>query len=195
MENLCDMSINSTENYDYEIWVDIRGYEGIYMVSNFGRIKSLPRMIFNGNGHYLSKEKILNGSKNINGYLQVELLGKPTLIHRIVAHEFIPNQETKPQVNHINGNKTDNRVENLEWCTNGENQIHAYKNGLNKRSEKAGKPKRKVCQIDLKTGETIRIFESIADVKKHFGKNKVNISQVCNGNRKSCLGFGWKYFE
>ena len=118
-----------------EIWRDIDGYEEVYRVSNFGRIKSLSRMIFNGKGYYLSKEKILKGSKNEKGYLQVELLGKPMLIHRIVATMFIDNPYNKPQVNHIDGDKTNNHVLNLEWCDNSENQIHAYKLGLSKRSD------------------------------------------------------------
>ena len=182
-----------------EEWKDIKGYEGIYQVSNLGRIKSLPRKISNGTGFYVSKEKILKGHANAKGYIQVELRRnlkrRLILIHRIVAEHFIDNVYNKPQVNHIDGNKKNNKVYNLEWCTNGENQIHAYKNVLNKRSESAGRPKRKVCQIDLKTGEIIKIFNSIADVKTYFNKNKVNISEVCNGRRKSCLGFGWKYFE
>lgn len=178
-----------------EIWVDIEGYEGIYQVSNFGRIKSLSRPIFNGKGYFLSKERILKGSKNEKGYLQVELLGKPTLIHRIVAIIFIPNPNNLPQVNHIDGDKSNNCVENLEWCTNSENQLHAYRLGLNKRSEYAGKSKKKICQIDLKTKKIINIFESIADAKTFLGVKKENISQVCKGKRKKCLGYGWKYFE
>lgn len=178
-----------------EIWIDIDGYEEVYQVSNFGRIKSLSRMIFNGKGYYLSKEKILKGSKNEKGYLQVELLGKPMLIHRIVATMFIDNPYNKPQVNHIDGDKTNNHVLNLEWCDNSENQIHAYKLGLSKRSEDAGKKKKKVCQIDLETGKIINIFDSIADAKRYFNVSKINISEVCKGNRKSCLGYGWKYFE
>lgn len=181
--------------FEGEYWKDIENYEGFYQVSNYGRIKSLSRKISNGTGFYISKEKILNGHINTNGYVQVELKGNPVLVHRLVAKAFIPNIDNKPQVNHIDGNKTNNRVENLEWCTNSENQIHAYKNGLNIHSDKSGRSKKKVCQIDLETGKIINIFNSIAEAKKSLGVSKENISQVCKGKRNKCLGYGWKYFE
>ena len=181
--------------FEDEHWEDIENYEGIYQVSNYGRVKSLSRKISNGTGFYISKEKILSGHINSKGYIQVELKGKPVLVHRLVAKVFIPNIDNKPQVNHIDGDKINNRVENLEWCTNSENQIHAYKNGLNIHSGKSGRPKKKVCQIDLKTGKIINIFNSIAEARRSLGVSKDNISQVCNGKRHKCLGYGWKYFE
>lgn len=181
--------------FEGEVWKDIQGYENKYQVSNYGRIKSLSRRIFNGTGYYISKEKILKGHVITNGYIQVELQGKPLLVHRLVAETFIENSYNKPQINHIDGDKTNNRVENLEWCTNSENQIHAYKNGLNIHSSRSGKPKKKVCQINLETGKIINIFNSIAEAKKSLGASKENISQVCMGKRNKCLGYGWKYFE
>lgn len=181
--------------FEAEVWKDIQGYEGKYRVSNYGRIKSLSRKIFNGTGFYMSKEKILNGHIITNGYMQIELQGKPLLVHRLVAEAFILNHENKPQVNHIDGDKTNNRVDNLEWVTNGENQIHAYKNGLNKRSEKAGRKPIKVCQIDLKTGKIVKIYNSISEARKNLNIKKDNISSVCKNKRKSCGGYGWKYYN
>lgn len=117
-----------------EEWKDISGYEGRYQISNMGRVKSLPRIIKNGIGECHKKGRILKPQKAVKGYIRVTLCNeeycKPFKIHRLVAEHFIPNPENKPQVNHINGDKTDNRVDNLEWCTNGENQLHAYKLGL-----------------------------------------------------------------
>lgn len=178
-----------------EVWFDIVGYEGIYQVSNLGGIKSLPREIWNGKNYFFSKLKFLRGSKNQKGYVQVELLGKPFMIHRLVAIAFIPNPENKPQVNHLDGDKENNCVENLEWCTNSENQIHAYKLGLNVHSDRAGKPKKRVCQINLLTNEVIKIFDSIASAGRSLDLKKCNITSVCKGDRKSCGGYGWKYYE
>lgn len=114
-----------------EIWKTIEGYEG-YQISNFGNIKSLSKKIKCKGGFRVTKEKILKLKKTKQGYLSVQLKnkGKHFLVHRIVAFHFINNFDNKPQVNHINGLKHDNRVENLEWCSQSENQIHAYRNNL-----------------------------------------------------------------
>ena len=105
-----------------EIWKDIQNYEGSYQVSNYGRVKSLSRVDSRGNKR---NEKILKGRKNRQGYYDVALCknGKQKFcrINRLVAQAFIPNPENKPFVDHINAIKTDNRVENLRWCTYTEN--------------------------------------------------------------------------
>lgn len=118
-----------------ETWKEIKDYEG-YEISNFGNIKSLSKKIKCKNGFRITKEKILKPKKTKQGYLSIQFKrkGKYFSIHRIVALHFIDNIKDKPQVNHINGIKQDNRVENLEWCNQSENQIHAYKNKLQKPS-------------------------------------------------------------
>lgn len=107
-----------------EVWKPIKGYEGIYAVSDLGRVKSLPR---NGT---IRQERVLRGNFKRSGYVNIVLQknGKPRTfrLHRLVARAFIPNPENKPQVNHKNGNKRDNRATNLEWVTSSENLKHKF---------------------------------------------------------------------
>ena len=187
--------MNKIRVFEDEIWKPIEGYIGIYEISNYGRVKSLSREIWNGKGWYKSKEKYLYGHKTTKGYIQVELCGKPILMHRLVAETFILNIDNLPQVNHIDGDKTNNYVENLEWCTNSENQLHAYKLGLNRHVDNAGKPKKKVAKLDKFTREVIDVYESISEARKSLGVKKENISQVCKGKRRTSCGFAWEYID
>lgn len=118
-----------------EIYKDINGYEGYYQVSNFGNVKSLDRLVLHNYGGNAKKTGIiLKQHPDKDGYLSVNLKkkqnGSTNRSHRLVAMAFIPNPENKPQVNHINGIKSDNRLENLEWVTLCENRQHAYDTGL-----------------------------------------------------------------
>lgn len=124
------------ESLENEIWKDVEVYEGIYQVSNIGRVKSMSRYIpYKIEGMYAYRNgRILINAVSSAGYHRVFLKKpgkcKPMSVHRLVAFAFIPNYGNKPFVNHINGIKSDNRVENLEWCTASENNIHAFKIGL-----------------------------------------------------------------
>jgi hypothetical protein len=110
------------------------------------------------------------------------------LIHRIVAETFLENINNKSCINHINGDKTDNRVNNLEWCTQSENMLHAYKTKLIKPSYK------KVIQYDLYEN-FVKEWESIVDVEKILKINSSNISKCCKGKLKTAGGFVWKYAD
>lgn len=128
-----------------EIWKDVKGYEGIYKISSLGRIAKMD------NGQ---NAKILRPFLTSRGYLQTCLVKNTTykvyLIHRLVALNFILNPEDKPQVNHINGNKLDNRLENLEWCTAKYNMKHAYDIGLVKIGKGENHPMAKFTNLQVK---------------------------------------------
>ncbi len=114
-----------------EVWKDIQGYEGWYQVSNLGRVKRLKKVHCNhGKVNVVERDHILTPSKDKKGYLVVILskegkLKKHTKVHRLVAEAFISNEDNKPQVDHINRIRNDNRVENLRWVTNSENQYNS----------------------------------------------------------------------
>lgn len=176
-----------------EEWKDIKDYEGLYQVSNYGRVKSLERLLYKR--HVLCK--ILKSGKDKRQYEQVALSKNGKLktfrVHRLVAQAFILNPENKPQINHIDCNKQNNNVNNLEWCTNGENGKHAWDNGL--RTKKYGKDRynsRGVYQLtnDFKV---IAMWDSIMDIERILGFNHSDISKCCRKKSKTSHGFIWRY--
>lgn len=193
---------------DDEIFIDISGYEGLYQVSNLGRIKRLDKILtindYKKNRIYNRKEKgaIIKPFLDNNGYLTVTLSkeGKcnSRKIHRLVAEMFISNPKKLPQVNHKDGNKYNNKVENLEWCSCKENILHAWKNGLttvNKNAKKIGKErnrKRKIKQYDIKDN-FIKEWESAAEAGRQLNILRQTISNACRGKQKTAGGYVWRY--
>lgn len=182
-----------------EIWKDIKNYEGLYQISNYGRVKSLPKKLNNHTGFKITKEMILKPRINKKGYVKYALYKnrkqKNISAHRLVAEAFIPNPENKPQVNHISGIKTDNNVSNLEWCTNSENQIHAFKMGLQKRRKgKNNITSKKVVQYDL-NNNFIKEYYGVKEASEKIGIHPSNIYKCCRGEKKQTKGFVFKYKE
>lgn len=122
---------------DTEVWKDIKGYEGLYQVSNFGRVKSVARKIQLKQYAKETTETIMKLDLNKRGYLYVHLCKnskyKSYRVHRLVAEAFVENPEHKDQVNHIDRNVLNNKSSNLEWCTNVENMKHAKETGFRMR--------------------------------------------------------------
>lgn len=178
-----------------EIWKDIKGYENLYQVSNTGKIKSLERYgNSKSNGKFLIKEKIRKTTTTTAGYEYVVLANngknKTILVHRLVAETFIPNPENKKCVNHKDENKSNNNVENLEWCdyeyNNTYKDIHLRRNTDN--------VVRKIIQYDLDMRE-IKRWDSVCAAAKFYNAASTNIIKCCKGERTHCCGFKWRYYE
>lgn len=114
-----------TGDLGFEVWQDVEGFEGVYKVSTYGRVKSVERKIWNGQGYYTYKERFKTLCPHKWGYYQVKLsdnnIDTMHLVHRLVAETFIPNFNNRQELDHIDGNPANNRVENLKWCTHTEN--------------------------------------------------------------------------
>jgi hypothetical protein len=164
-----------------EIWKDIPEYEGRYLVSNTGKVKSLK--IKNGFGVH-SKDKEIKLEETWNGYLRASLSKKKMLVHRIVAKTFLPNLNNLPDVNHKDGNKKNNCVENLEWISKSNNTKHAYSLGLLKKMYGENNPQSKLTNIER--AEIVSKLET--DSVKNIA-NKFKISESVISKLRKNLGF------
>lgn len=170
-----------------EIWKDVKDYEGYYMVSNMGRVKSLERMKWNGRGYQKIPERIMKPQKNSKGYLQLQLSkdgkAKEYLVHQLVATAFCDNQMGYNEVNHIDEDKENNCADNLEFCS------RSYNCNYGTRNQKLSKP---VLGINKINGLILE-FSSIMEAERETGITNQNICACCNGKRNSAGGFYWMY--
>lgn len=175
----------------------IKDYDNYY-ISKCGKVLSI-------NYRNTNKYKVLKYRYDGGGYAILSVYintnkRKNIKIHRLVAQTFIPNPKNKPQVNHINGIRNDNRVENLEWCTCSENNLHAFKvlkripSGLGMKG-KLNKLSKKICQINIHDNKIVKIWDSIIDVERDLKIHNANIHKVLNknNNNKTAGGFKWEY--
>lgn len=172
-----------------EKWIDIKGYEGIYQVSNLGNIRQI-RKRNNAYNCYYKTERLMKLQKTRKGYLRIQLNNdiekrKTFAVHRLVAEAFIPNPDNLPQINHIDENKENNNVNNLEWCDNKYNANYGRRNESHKK---------KIIQKDL-DGKIIKIWDSIADIERNMNIKSSNISAICKGLRKTAKGYRWEYYN
>ena len=186
------------KHLENEEWRDVKGFEGYYQISNYGRVKSLERIIGRSNGNKQTiRARILKPCISNSGYYEVPLYkdgkGKQYTVHRLVAEAFLRNVNLC--VNHIDGNKLNNCVENLEWCTYSDNITHAIKYGLVKHEPKYGKDNPNAKRIvQIHDGMIVKVWDSMADAQR-AGFNFKSISNCCRGECKTHKGYEWQYYE
>lgn len=170
-----------------EVWKDVKGYEGLYQVSNYGKIKTYYSKIPRLKKTFFDKD----GYKKVS--LQKNKKPKKFFVHRLVAIAFISNPKNKLEVNHIDGNKQNNYVFNLEWCTRSENELHAYKHGLINTDAVKKANSKPVIQIDKKNNEIIKTHSSIRGAEKDTGICTTSIINCCKEKTKTAGGYIWRY--
>lgn len=181
-----------------EEWRTIEGYEGMYEVSSQGNVRSLPKAVDIGVCIQNRKEKFLKQVPDVKGYMMVWFYkdGKRKMhkVHRLVAKAFIPNMENKPEVDHINADKADNRVENLRWVTSRENFHNpiTYKRNADSKRGVLNHKAKAVVQMDMQ-GNVIKEWVCMQDIYRECGYSHAHICQCCRGQRVWAYGYKWKY--
>lgn len=151
---------------------EIKNIDATYMIDIYGNV--------------YNQTKILKPALTGIGYLAVSLHGKTTKIHQLVAKTFIPNPDNLPCINHKDGNKLNNLIENLEWCTQGQNASHAWQTGLNKGRNKI------VLQYD-KSMNLLNEYKSAKEAERITNISNAHINKVCSGQRKTAGGYIWQF--
>ena len=169
-----------------EIWKDIDGTSGRYQVSNLGNVRAFTRF---RNGELLKPGRYSNGYLFVHFAKDTDKKGErhSYLIHRLVAQAFIPNTKGLPQVNHKDEDKTNNRVDNLEWCDS------KYNNNYGTHNERAFKNRIITHNKPVYCIEMNKVFNSAEEAGRIFGINRNGIAAVCKGRKRSAAGYHWKY--
>lgn len=185
-----------------EVWKPIKGYEGIYEVSSYGRVRSLERIDTRPNPrtgkamNFTTKQRIITNRNHPKGYKTVLLRkggsSEQFLLHRLVARAFIPNPQNLPCVNHKDEDKTNNRADNLEWCSQQYNVN--YGTGVERMKKSIHKKLRKFGQYDM-DGNLIATFTTSSEASRQTGISRSAISLALIGRNASSGGYRWKYIE
>lgn len=184
-----------------EIWKPVIGKEKYYDVSNLGRVRRKERWTKRIDGKYNHfNQKIIKPATTKIGYVYICMFinrkKAGEFLHRIVAKAFLPHNALKTEVNHKDGNKQNNNVDNLEWVTRQENIRHAYNSGLahgcKGKNNKRSKP---IAALDINTNKIVKTYENAHDAANKLGHKDAcsHIASCCRGTRKTCLGFKWKF--
>lgn len=177
-----------------EIWKPVKGYEGLYEVSNQGNVRSVHYK-----GTNTAKTLVLKANNSGRLYVGLYLNGRPKyfLVHRLVAMAFVPNPNAYPEINHIDENPMNNNVENLEWCTRKQNvryyndnhPDHYRKRGCRVHGKHKGK---RIIQVSC-DGRVVKEWENSREIFIETGMSDWSISECCRGNRKTAYGYKWQY--
>lgn len=180
-----------------EIFADLKGFEGLYKISTKGRVQTMGKGLSTNPSNCV--RKIMKQRTSTNGYKRIKLCKEgryySKLVHRLVAETFLSNPKSKPQVNHRDGNKQNNCLENLEWCTASENVKHSFLIGIASNPKGKDHPQSiKINQLS-KDGSLIRTFGSIKEVTRELGFNTFGIINCCKKRKryKTAYGYKWEY--
>jgi hypothetical protein len=177
-----------------EIWKPAKDYEGLYEISNQGRVRGLDRKDPRG---ITVKGVILKFQEDKDGYYRVNLCKsgkkKPFRVNRLVAINFIENPDNLPVVNHKDGNKKNNKVENLEWCTRSENDLHAFRTGL--RVPYNGGTNKHIAKVDIHTNKILETYASITEAASEIGVTTQAVTSCAHGRSRTCKGYNWIFID
>ena len=173
-----------------EIWKDIPNYEGLYQASNLGRIRNARTNLIRKNvksfGLYYTIILNVNGKQHLH------------LVHRLIAQTFIPNPDNKKEINHIDGNKHNNKIDNLEWVTRKENAIHSIKNGLQTKEQLAKAVKSMIRStqkpiLQIKNGKVVAKYKSVREASRTIHCSPAGLSRCLNGKTNTVHGYQWRF--